>query len=438
MSYNPPGRSGAMTTVQKRFITYVGLVLACLLLLIFDKGLLLLLVVAGLVFLLFRTRVFARINYSVHVKFMAVIAAMALLFLYVTLSNFGAMNNMHDQVHVLRDMETFQPSVVRSALNGLEAVPHRRSLSPHFGLSLLVVAVGLGAAMAWSVTEPVGRVREGMQRIASGDFSQPVEVANKEELGELAGHINATAMELQRLQETTLAEERERALRDRVTQVTLAQEEERRRISRELHDGLGPSLAAMGNRLRASKTMLRSDPDAAEKELEEIAGAVKGYIQEIRELIYELRPLALDQLGLVGALDQYVERFAHETGIEAGFSASGDIDINPLADVTVLRVVQECLSNVQTHAGAGRVEVSLAAGATELEIKVEDDGQGFDPEMTGPDARGRGVGLLSMSERAELLGGSLSIDSGPGRGCRVVLSVPMREVNVGPNNGPTS
>ena len=236
----------------------------------------------------------------------------------------------------------------------------------------------------------------------------------------------------------TLAEERERALRDRVTQVTLAQEEERRRISRELHDGLGPSLAAMGNRLRASKKILRSDPDRAEKELEEIAGAVKGYIQEIRELIYELRPLALDQLGLAGALDQYVERFAHETGIEAGFSASGDIEINPLADVTVLRVVQECLANVQTHAGADRVEVSLAAGANELEIRVEDDGRGFDTEMTGPDAIGRGVGLLSMRERAELLGGSLAIDSGPGKGCRVVLSVPMGEVNVGPHNGPAS
>ena len=288
------------------------------------------------------------------------------------------------------------------------------------------------------MTEPVGRVREGMRRIASGDFSQPVEVANRDELGELAEHINATAMELKRLQETTLAEERERALRDQVTQVTLAQEEERRRISRELHDGLGPSLAAMGNRLRASKKMVRNDPDGAEKELDDIAGAVKGYIQEIRELIYELRPLALDQLGLAGALDQYVERFAHETGTEARFSASGDIDLNPLADVTVLRVVQECLANVQNHARAGRVDVSLEAREAQLEITVEDDGKGFDPEMTGPDSTGRGVGLLSMRERAELLGGSFTVDSGPGQGCRVVLSVPMGEVDIGPHNGPAS
>ena len=425
-----------MTAVQKTLLKYVVLALAAMSLFLIHEGLLFLALEAWLVYVLFRARVFARLSYSVHVKFLAVAAAMAVLFLYVTLNSFGAMDNMHDQIHILQELETFQPSVVRGALNGLNGIPHRRSLSPYFSLSILAAAIGLGAAMTWSITEPIGKVREGMRRIASGDFSQPVEVANKDELGELAEHINSTARELARLHEMTLAEERERALRDRVTQVTLAQEEERRRISRELHDGLGPSLAAMGNRLRTCRAMVESDPAAAQRELDEIAGGVKGYIQEIRDLIYELRPLALDQLGLAGALDQYVGKFAHDTGIDAGFSSSGDVALNPLADVTVLRVVQESLANVQSHSDAERVEVSLEAGQSQLEISVEDDGRGFDPEIVVHDETGRGVGLVSMRERAELLGGNFSIESGPGLGCRVLLSIPLEEAILGPDNGP--
>ena len=107
------------------------------------------------------------------------------------------------------------------------------------------------------------------------------------------------------------------ALQERITQVTLAQEEERRRISRELHDGLGPSLAAIGNRIRACKENVRSDSERAERELEEIADGVSGHIQEIRELIHDLRPLALDQLGLVGAVSQLIETFGHEAEISA-------------------------------------------------------------------------------------------------------------------------
>ncbi|MDA1347391.1 MAG: histidine kinase [Chloroflexi bacterium] len=425
-----------MTIVQKTLLKYMVLALAVMLLAIVKPGLLFLALEAWLIYVLFRTRVFGRVRYSVHVKFLAVVAAMTVLFLYVTLNSFGAMNNMHGQIHVLQEMETFQPSVVRAALDGLNSIPHHRSLSPYFSLSILVAAAGLGAAMAWSITEPVGRVREGMRRIASGDFTQPVEVANQDELGELAEHINSTARELARLHEMTLVEERERALRDRVTQVTLAQEEERRRISRELHDGLGPSLAAMGNRLRMCKAMVESDPAAAQRELDEIAGGVKGYIQEIRDLIYELRPLALDQMGLAGALDQYVSKFAHDTGIDAGFSSSGDVALNPLADVTVLRVVQESLANVQAHSDAERVEVSLETGHSLLEISVQDNGRGFDPETVVRDDTGRGVGLVSMRERAELLGGKLSIESGPGLGCRVLLIIPMEEAKLGPDNGP--
>ena len=287
-----------------RAFKYIGLALAALLAIaIWGGGAIALLVMVGLAYLLVRTRLIGRLAYSVHWKFLAIVSAMAVLFLYFNLNSFDAMDHMHQQVHVLQEMDRFEPSLVRSALNEMGATPHRRSLSLVVRLSAVIATLGLGVAMAWSVTEPLNKVRQGMLRIASGDFSQPVEVENRDELGELAERINVTAQELARLQQATLDEERTRSLREQVTQVTLAQEEERRRISRELHDGLGPSLAAVGNRLRACRNMVRTDPDRAESELEEVAGDLKGHILQIRELIYELRPMALNQLGLIGALD---------------------------------------------------------------------------------------------------------------------------------------
>ena len=277
-----------------------------------------------------------------------------------------------------------------------------------------------------------------MRRIASGDLSQPIEVENRDELGDLADRINSTAQELARLQEATLAEERESALQERIKQVTHTQEEERRRISRELHDGLGPSLAAIGNRLRACQQMVRAEPQRAESELEEVINGPKGHIQEIRGLIYELLPLALDQLGLIGALKQQVERFGQDTGMQVSFSASGEAALDPLAEVTVIRVVQECLSNAQKHAGESHVEVRLQDMGSGLEVKVSDSGPGFDPQEVASSAASKGVGLSSMRERAELLRGSLSVQSSPGHGCEVVLFIPAKESSVGAHSSPSS
>ena len=310
-------------------------------------------------------------------------------------------------------------------------------MTPYLGVVGLVLSAVIGGAMAWSVIDPLRRIGEIMRRIGSGDFSERARVENNDELGELAEQVNRTAGELAALQESTLAEERARALQERITQVTLAQEEERRRISRKLHDSLGPSLAAAGNRLRASKDVIRTDPQRAEEELDEITRGLKGHVREIRELIYELRPLALDQLGLVSAAKQQVERFGHETGVEASFGTSGDVALEPFAELTAFRVVQECLSNVHKHADAAQVEVKLQGTHAGMEVTVQDDGRGFDPNGVAPSSIVEGVGLHSMRERAELLGGSLLVESSPGSGCRVILRIPARkEVAVGTDSSP--
>lgn len=384
-------------------------------------------------------RLIARIGYSIRWKVLAAIGVMALLFFLVSLVNFVAMDYMHHEVHQIQQLS--HPSQMVRALDALHNTQHGLlfSFTPFLSFLAALVALGLGVAIAWSVIEPVRRMGQTMRRIASGDFSQPLKVENRDELGELANRINHASEELAKLQEATLAEERARALEERIAQVSLAQEEERRRISRELHDGLGPSLAAMGNRIRACQRLIRTDPQRAEAELEEIAKGLRGQVQEVRHLIHDLRPLALDQLGLIEAVKQQVERFGQETGIQTSFSVSGDIALNPFAEVTVFRVIQECLSNVGKHAMASQVTVELRGMDTGLELRVQDNGQGFDsadPSYSpiikgGHRGVGNGLGLVSMKERAELLGGGLSVQSNPGQGCQVTLYVPAKEIKIG-------
>lgn len=388
-------------------------------------------------------RVIARLKVSIRWKIVAALSLMALLFISVSVINFEAMDYMHIELHTILDLQQREPDRVIVAVEDLEQTQHGFlfSFAPMLAVLGALVAVALGAAIAISVIEPLQKMKQAMRRIAAGDFSQPVEVENRDELGELADNINNTAQELARLQEATLAEERSRALRERIVQVTAAQEDERRRISRELHDGLGPSLAVIVNRLRSCQQLVRRDAGAAELELEDMRHSLKGHIQDIRQLINGLRPLTVDQLGLVGATRQHVEQFATETGITV-LSLLSPVSLDSLAEVTLFRVLQECLSNVQRHAGAEQVEVRLRDSPEGVELIVRDNGRGFDQRVNGTGDE-TGVGLVGMRERAELVRGRLHIRSSPGNGCEIRLTVPHRtsevrtEAAVGSHPSPT-
>ena len=377
------------------------------------------------------SRVIARINISIRWKIVAALGLMALLFVSVTVINLEAMDYMHRELHRILDVQQREPARVIGAVEDLEQTQHGFlfSFAPMLAILGSLVAIALGTAVAISVIEPLQNMKRAMRRIAAGDFSQPVGVQNRDELGELAGHINNTAQDVARLQEATLAAERSRALRERIVQVSAAQEDERRRISRELHDGLGPSLAVMVNRLRSCQHLVRDDPASAERELEDITRSLKGHIQDIRQLINGLRPLAVDQLGLVGAMRQQMEQFASETSIAVLSLLPPPVSLDPLSEVTLFRVLQECLSNVKRHAGAEQVEVRLRETPEGLELIVRDDGRGFDPRTNVTHAQA-GVGLESMRERAELVGGRLHVRSSPGQGCEVRLTVPHLLTNV--------
>ncbi len=198
-----------------------------------------------------------------------------------------------------------------------------------------------------------------------------------------------------------------------------AQEEERRRIQRDLHDGLGPVLASMRLRLEACLDMVEETEAPLSDDLERLYDLVGQATSDIRRLVYDLRPPVLDQLGLVPAIRQHCERFGRESGIEAGFEADPYLSIPAAAEVTLLRVVQEALLNVHKHAHASRVDVRLGCRDGWIELEIRDDGVGF--EANG---RGGGTGIGSMRERAELLGGALHVAGHSGAGTEVTVRIP--------------
>ncbi len=216
-------------------------------------------------------------------------------------------------------------------------------------------------------------------------------------------------------------------------------EEERRRLRRDLHDGLGTQLAALSIQASALRALIESDPTTAEAIAIEIRAELKSAVGDIRRLVHDLRPPALDELGLVGALRQRANQYGagglYQTveGTQPGdpqlavtVIAADSLPVLPAAvEVAAYRIADEAMANVARHASARTCVVRLAA-TDALELTIEDDGRGM------PAVRTAGVGLLSMRERAEELGGSLTISAGPQhRGTCILASLPMQRQPAG-------
>jgi signal transduction histidine kinase len=205
-----------------------------------------------------------------------------------------------------------------------------------------------------------------------------------------------------------------------------AREEERRRIRRDLHDGLGPTLAALGLKLETARNRLADDP-RADVLLSELAERTQGAVADIRRLVYALRPPALDELGLVGAVRQLSASLEGQqrNGLRVHVEAA-DLPALPAAvEVAAYRIVQEALTNVVRHAGAQSACVRLYGDGAALCVAVDDDGIGM------AENRQAGVGMNSMRERADELGGACVVSARAGGGTSVLATLPLREVEVG-------
>lgn len=212
-------------------------------------------------------------------------------------------------------------------------------------------------------------------------------------------------------------EESERRLRRAFARAVEGQEEERRRLARELHDGTSQALTSM--LLRIATLERETDPDIVADRLTGLRSLTSLTLAEVRRLSTDLRPVMLDDLGLSAALRGLAERMAADSGIEVSLAVPPLDPLEPAVETTLYRSVQESLTNAVRHSGARRVDISLVPFPTLLRLTVADDGCGFEPATAGP-----GFGLVGMRERAEIIGGCLTVRGVRGAGTTVVLDIP--------------
>ena len=277
-------------------------------------------------------------------------------------------------------------------------------------LSVLVNLVALRAALA-----PLRRLQGTIEAVRGGDLQARVRPAllTDPEVERVGETLNGMLDELAAVH----AE-----LRALSAGIINAQEEERRRISRELHDDTAQALTSL---LLYAKALEQGEaPPAVREALAELREEVARSLEGVRRLARELRPSALDDLGLVAALEGYAHEFARRTGLVVRFEpACGGDRLPPQVELVLYRIAQEALTNAAKHARATRVAVSLVREPGAVSLTVRDDGRGFDPARAASAAQG--MGLFSMRERAELAGGSLTITSAPGSGATIAARIPL-------------
>lgn len=213
-----------------------------------------------------------------------------------------------------------------------------------------------------------------------------------------------------------------------------AQEEERYRISRELHDGPAQDMANLIFQTSIAEKLVDYDPDECKRTLQELRQQIRECLTSVRQVIFDMRPMALDDLGLVPTLSQLIGRMASRGMLSTELSTDGKAyDLPKHVEIAIFRIVQEALNNVAHHAGTDKARLRLLYTASSLSVLVEDSGSGFNPDA---DVAGDGTeavltsnghfGVVGMEERARLIGAELKITSAPGKGTRVHLRVPNK------------
>ncbi|MBI4336293.1 MAG: HAMP domain-containing protein [Chloroflexi bacterium] len=303
---------------------------------------------------------------------------------------------------------------------------------------LAVVAVSLVAWLHVTRTvRPIRQLAKATERIAQGQLGEPVLQHRGDEIGILAGQFESMRQSLQAAREQQLRWEREleervqartREVHTLLEKVINAQEEERKRIARELHDGATQDLATALVWLRSAAESVPGADPREKGVLESTARRLEETLQGMRSLMLDLRPPFLDDLGLAAAVHWYARHRTEGTRMKTDFRVVGtEHKLGSAWEAAVFRILQEAVTNAVRHSKGRQLEVHLEFLEEELKASVRDDGTGFDPSVVkGPDSEGRGWGLMGMRERASLLGGQLVISTAPHQGTLVQLRLPYR------------
>jgi signal transduction histidine kinase len=356
----------------------------------------------------------------------------------------GVCHNCHEpkQEVMTRDVMAFVP--LSSAQWGVvirqseeEALVQARELNQGliiFSIVLVAVTILFVIVTTQNVVKRINSLVKASQRIADGDLVNPVARLGKDEIGilsqnfnDMRGKLMVTQKELNRLYKD--AQHKEKIRGELLHNLLSIQEEERRRIARELHDETSQTLATLNVNLEAAIAMLPEDMAKAEDLLRKTQNQSVNTLEEIHRLIFDLRPVVLDDLGLVTAVQWLTENNLQRAGISVNFKTRGRVKklSSPLA-ILLFRVIQEAIHNIAKHGGAKTANISLHFMKEMIKVIIKDDGRGFDVEeaMNTKD-RPRGLGLLGMRERVELMNGSLNIRSRPGGGTEIDIEIPMEK-----------
>ncbi|MFZ5631244.1 MAG: sensor histidine kinase [Bacillota bacterium] len=207
-----------------------------------------------------------------------------------------------------------------------------------------------------------------------------------------------------------------------------AQEEERRRVARDIHDGPAQLLANIVMRAEFCLKLIDIDHTRVRDELCALQDMVRQSLQDVRKIIFDLRPMVLDDLGLVPAVKRYIEDFKTQYGLPVDLVVLGNPRRFPMAvEVALFRVLQECLSNIRKHARANQVMIKVEILPNKINLSIKDDGIGFNLNKVINGGNREGFGLLSMRERTQILKGEISINTAPGQGTLISVSVPIED-----------